>query len=189
MTKSAIKAFKRNVGFYFIPTSSNPDNFTDLWTENELYFSAQTPPAEIDKYITDNFDGLFANNTIEFTIRTDVSDTRSYVTCKLPDEKVRDFQVTIPDKNENTVIEDYDIGICYNRIDTSKSLRKDVNLLNLIDKDFNIVIDPITDVDLQASITEHYQSYLLLGITELKRDHLTMSYVSNKIKKHISAGT
>lgn len=95
-------------------------------------------------------------------------------------------------------IDDYDIGINYNRDYINIKFIKD-NGEDIFNNLFTIRIDPITSEDLEACIMEHYQSFLLLGITSLilneDRSNLDMSciqsllsYQSNQIMALESIG-
>ena len=192
MTKSPIKAYTHNMGFIF-KAHSGDSTKTDLFSVDKLYFSKHTPYDELDAYLKTYFDTLYTQGAITYNIAYDVRNQNNYITCEIPNTLLSTFDTTIPMVKEDskgvivTTIDDYDIEICYNRAILQKELHTSTGI-NSISNTFQIVLDPCKHEDVEASLIQHYQSYLLLGITELKRDEYNLPYTSNVIVKSEQTG-
>lgn len=192
MTKAPIKACTVNIGFVF---KAHPGDATktDLFSVNKLYFSKHTPYDELDAYIKTYFDTLYTQGATQYIIAYNVSNTERYITCEIPNTLISTFDVAMPMVKEETksvivtTIDDYDINICYNRGILQKEMHKS-NGIDSIGNTFQIVLDPCKSEDVEASLIQHYQSYLLLGITELTRDEYNIQYTSNVIVKSEQTG-
>ena len=214
MTKSPIKAYTHNVGFIFKAHSGDATK-TDLFSVDKLFFSKHTPSDELDAYIKTYFDTLYTQGVITYSIAYDARQRNNYITCEIPNTLLSTFDVTTPNfyqgrqiffgeelfgksqeeaftkpilgTVEVKTIDDYDIEICYNRAILQKESHKP-NGIDNIKNTFEIVLDPCKYEDVETSLIKHYQSYLLLGITELTRDDYNMQYTSNVIVKSEATG-
>jgi len=192
-----MKSFEKKIGFVFRQNTDDATK-TDLFRVTELEYS-QFESDLLDEYIRLNFDDLYNQGADNFHLQYNIN---GFIYTNLPDTLVQTFDVTMPevkylvnDKGisniehsmleESKNLDDYDVGIKYSRYFIAKSLKKSEGY-NVIENHYSIAFDVCTFQEMEASVIEHYKSYLLLGVASLT--YASYSYTSNSIIKDVVIG-
>lgn len=139
-----------------------------------LYVSA-FKSNELDQYIADNFNILTAEGATSFRMPSEVKRVSEWTICNTDYQAV----ANLPPVNVVNTMEDLDIGVGYTRFFDYKNLTT-IDGKPAINYEFYITFDSMDSEEMLASILNHYESYLALGITTVDYQYSSFTnYVSN----------
>ena len=198
-----MKSCEKKTGLVFKQNVADATK-TDLFRTSRLEYS-QFESDLLDGYIASNFDALYNQGAVNFRLQYNIN---GYIYTTLSDTLVRTFDVIMPevkylvnDKGisniecsmlkESKNLDDYDVGMKYYRYFTEKNLKKSEGY-NIVENEYQIFFDLCTFEELEASVIQHYNSYLLLGVISLTYAYYSYSsgysYSSNSIIKDVVIG-